>query len=314
MVIMDMDMDTYKCPTCSKCFKYESQFNRHCKAGKCYKTFKCTYCDKSYSYLKSLNKHIQKCHNGTGIGGIGKENDNSRTISTKKIEVDDNQSWGTNNRVSSVKSGNGSGSGNGIGNCDKDTNQTLAEVVTQMKIELEETKRDLNRVKEKPTYVNIENFNANITVVSRDFFAELYQSLGSEEALRVINQASRDNQPLKLVDKLYIEGRDSNQYPIACKDRFHFRYLDDNKDLIDDKDGSRITRQIIGGVQDAMMSANNKLILQGIRRGNTDFLFSEQYNLPKIQDNLLNINPNNVKNELVQRFTNPKHPFFRDNI
>lgn len=272
----------YKCPNCIKTFQYESQYQRHRNAGKCYKANKCPNCSKTYSYLKSLNKHIEKCPYRF----------QAETETDTETKVNSEQkSTLTINKQSS-----------------------LEEVVCQMKNELEETKKDLNRVKKRPTFVNIENLNANITFISRDLYSELQQSLGSEEALRIINQASRENQPLKLVDKLYLEGRSSDQYPIACKDSFHFRYLDDNRDLVDDKDGSQITRQIVSGVQDAMMLANNRVILQGINCGNTDYLFSEQYDLPKIQTNVLNINQNSVKDELAQRFTNPKHPFFAENI
>lgn len=150
-------METNVCPNCGKHFQYRSQFMRHNKSRRCYRPNRCVYCSKTYSYVKSLRRHIEKCPY--------RRSDDSLTEYVGEISYIDKETGGENSRGNEER-----GSGNESGGQGE---EDLKQFVNKIANELEETKRDLNKVKEQPTYVNIENLYNNITIISGDFYGEL---------------------------------------------------------------------------------------------------------------------------------------------
>ena len=107
--------------------------------------------------------------------------------------------------------------------------------------------------------------------------------------------------------KLYIEDRNPDDYPIACRDKYHFRYLDDQKRVVDDHGGSTIGNTVSQRLTDAVEHAVHDFEIEG--HGNSVYSLE---NVQLLKERLAQLDKDSVIKELAYITNNPNHPFFRE--
>jgi hypothetical protein len=170
---------------------------------------------------------------------------------------------------------------------DPDVSDVLLEKIERLQRELEE-------VKNQPSV----HHHWNI-VVGMNFFDELVQKMGKGHAIKYLSDIATEKKPLDVINKLYLEGTEPTSYPIACQDHNHFRYIDDQHRVIDDKGGHGISKIVSRGVRHALLLAANEA--------------NDCYNIAPIQSYAADMIPNDqVVNGLALMTSIPNHPFFTD--
>lgn len=144
---------------------------------------------------------------------------------------------------------------------------------------------------------NTTNYNNWKVVVGDDAYYKLIEKLGKEEALSLLT----GGKPIDMARRLYFENLSPDQYPIACndKDKMHFRFINSDKEIVDDKGGSKINSTILSGIHNAMIRAVNETMKDPTTE-----------NLRNLQSRLLYSLNEDVKPDLSQMSYNPDHPFF----
>ena len=177
---------------------------------------------------------------------------------------------------------------------------SLSHVYTRL-VELEEQnnalREEVAELKLKPTTTNY------IAIVGNDFYSELTNKMGRENAMKFIAESGIKH-PLSVFKKIYLDDRKPDDYPIACRDRCHFRYLDSQKNMVDDRDGKNIGNVVSKGLSDAVQNAVHDFEIEG--HGNT------VYGIQQLKRSLMQLDQHSVIKELAYITNNPNHPFFRD--
>lgn len=164
---------------------------------------------------------------------------------------------------------------------------------------LQEEIKQLREEKMKPQQVYQQVNNYNI-VVSPDAFGQLVNKYGKDTAISILTQKTTT----EVAKKLYFAAVKPDQYPIACRNQNHFRYINDKHEIIDDLGGDTISDMVSTNVKNAMITAANEVISAGTGINN----------VTEIQTNLArNTNTDHLMDDLAQISFNPSHPFFRCN-
>lgn len=151
----------------------------------------------------------------------------------------------------------------------------------------------------------------NLTVITDDIFSKMSSEMGTENAIKFLMEALRsDTECLDIVDRVYLNAPDPNQYPIACKDLDHFRFLGPNSDIVDDIGGKIIVSKLTESVQNAMIQASSQLM----QRCDDPDILLDNLNILTLQEKLTTLpsedNQARFKRELAIKVLNPSHPFF----
>lgn len=176
--------------------------------------------------------------------------------------------------------------------------QLLMEKIKQLEAGLEE-------VKNKPTTVN----NWNI-VINQNFYTELVGLMGKDAAVSFLTSTAAKNKPIDIISKLYLNERKPDEYPIACRRGDHFRYINDQYEVVDDKGGNNIGQIVSNQIQNAYILASNEIILQQIQTSGTP----DECDLAMLQKKLSNTDIRSrrqVLKDLATVTNNPDHPFFK---
>lgn len=164
---------------------------------------------------------------------------------------------------------------------------------------IEKLERELEEVKQTP----VQHHHWNI-VLGMNFFDELVHKMGKDHAIDFLSDIAQEGKPVDVINKLYLEGTSPNEYPIACCDRNHFRYIDSEHRIVDDKGGHEISKIVTSGVHDALVSAaNESLHVHGTR---DQFNALQRY----ITDMKRSLPKDRIISELAHITSIPNHPFF----
>jgi len=169
--------------------------------------------------------------------------------------------------------------------------------------------RELEDVKSKPTTIQHHHWNI---VLGMNFFDELVQKMGSKDhAINYLTEIAAVGKPVDVIHKLYLEGNNPTSYPIACRDQNHFRYINSEHRLIDDKGGHNISKLVTNGVHDALLLAANEAIRKQVESQNYD-----SFDIQPIQQYVIDMRRKLPKNQLLSELASvtsiPDHPFFTD--
>lgn len=179
------------------------------------------------------------------------------------------------------------------------SNNTLLE-------KIEKLERELQEVKSTPAV----HHHWNI-VLGMNFFDELVTKMGKDHAINFLAGIAQDGKPVDVINKLYLEGNSPNSYPIACRDHDHFRYVDSDHRVIDDKGGHSISKIVTAGVQDALILAANEAIheqVKGMSSDQIDVGILQKY----VADMRRSLPKDRIISELAHITNIPNHPFFTD--
>lgn len=161
-------------------------------------------------------------------------------------------------------------------------------------------REEVEELKLKPTTTNY------IAILGNDFYTELTNKIGRAGAMKFLAEKGTKS-PLSVFQKLYIDDRDPDDYPIACRDKNHFRYLDEQQRMVDDHGGSTIGNTMSQRLTDAVEHAVHDFEIEG--HGNTVYGLE---NVKRLKERFAKLDQNSVIKELAYMTNNPNHPFFRD--
>lgn len=187
---------------------------------------------------------------------------------------------------------------------DTDTKPKDQSEIYHRLVQLEEQnnalREEVEELKLKPTTTNY------IAILGNDFYTELTNKIGRENAMKFIAESGTKH-PLSMFQKLYLDDRDPDDYPIACRDKYNFRYLDNQQRVVEDRGGSNIGTAVSKRLTDAMEHAFHDFQIEG--HGNTVYGLE---GVQKLRERLASLNQDSVIKELAYITNNPNHPFFRD--
>jgi hypothetical protein len=185
----------------------------------------------------------------------------------------------------------------------KEDDTTIIERLSRLEKENKLFEQQLQDQASRPQVNNYYKF----VVVGDNFYDELINVMGKSDAVDFLANAAAKGKPLDVINKLYLEGRDPNKYPIACrhaKPVSNFRYLNNKHQIVDDKGGSSLGRAVSDKIQNAMLRATNELIKDGL---------DNKYDLTHLQRTLASMgNGLHLVNDLANVTENELHPFFKD--
>lgn len=185
-------------------------------------------------------------------------------------------------------------------------NEPSEPVVNKLLRKIEHLEKELELVKNKPEV----HHHWNI-VLGMNFFEELVSKMGTDHAINFLTDIATDGGPVDVINKLYLEGNSPTSYPIACQGDTHFRYIDADHRLIDDKGGHGISKIVTSGVHEALILAANEAIHQQVMSQDYD-----HFNIAPIQkyvaDMRKSLPQDRIISELARMTRIPNHPFFKD--
>ena len=175
--------------------------------------------------------------------------------------------------------------------------------VFQRLVELEEQNTALREEVEVLKSQPVTNYN--IAILGNDFYTELVDKIGKKDTIKFLAQSC--HRPLDVFQKLYLDDCKPDNYPVACRDELHFRYLDNDKKMVDDRGGSSIGTVVSKQITNAMINAvndcqNTVYSLDDIETIRNKLIL----NLEKDRDRMIK--------DLADITNNPNHPFFRDEV
>ena len=122
----------------------------------------------------------------------------------------------------------------------------------------------------------------------------------------------------KIIEKSYLEDLGSDDYPFSCKKRYHFRYYDKNNEMIDDVNGTLLSKAIHKGIQNAALTAIIIIIKKHIDNNSNSKELYDTYDLAQLQTLVYKMTRDNsqvkIKKYLAERTLNPNHPYFKAQI
>jgi len=150
-------------------------------------------------------------------------------------------------------------------------------------------------------------------VITDDLYDQIVNQVGKRECIRFLFQ-SMDLDIVTIVDKVYLSGKDKDQYPIACKNKTHFRFIGTDHKLVDDINGNLIVSTVIKSVQNAYLKASADLIQGHMEDNQIDTLY-KKYDIRSVHKRIKQISTTvqreRLRQGLVNKVTNPIHPFFQ---
>ena len=174
---------------------------------------------------------------------------------------------------------------------------------------IQKLEQELEHVKNKPTTVE-QHHHWNI-VLGMNFFDELVHKMGKNHAINYLTEIAQEGKPVDVINKLYLEGTVPTKYPIACRDQDHFRYIDADHKVVDDKGGVGLSKLVSTGVHEALILAANEAIHEQVSSQNYDC-----FNIEPIQryvaDMRNSLPEDRIIDELAHITNIPNHPFFTD--
>jgi len=132
----------------------------------------------------------------------------------------------------------------------------------------------------------------NCVIVGADVYQDMVDKLGRDNAIDYLTNENVDE--VDVIEKLYLNDQDPSKYSIACHDNRHFRYLNEERQVIDDRGGDKVKQLVESRVHSAMLYASNQ-------------------RESKVSDNVQDMITGN-KGDIIEKLSkvtyNPGHPFF----
>ena len=209
-----------------------SHVNRKCR----HRNIVCSHCGSRFTMDTSFSRHLagSKCAEADAEAEVDVEKMYERRI---KVAV---------RHQTTPHTGDGLGSGGSSGSIPGAS--ILMEKIQKLEQELE-------TVKNKTTTVH------HWIVMGGNFYDDLVTKMGGRDhAVNYLASVASEGKPIDIISKLYLEGKSPENYPIACRDEDHFRYMDSDHQLVDDIGGHSIKKVVTSGIHDALVLSKNILI------------------------------------------------------
>lgn len=169
--------------------------------------------------------------------------------------------------------------------------------------ELHSLRQRVQKMENEPRY-------NNWIIIGSDMFNDMIEKYGREEALTYLTRSAITGDTVDVIKKLYLDGVSPERYPIACKNYHHFRYLNDKREVIDDRGGQSVRKIFSDRAHRAMVLATTEMMKDELNTDEDDAgdLFRK---LGDVQCQLASIHTLDI-DRLAGITNNPNHPFFLD--
>jgi hypothetical protein len=192
-----------------------------------------------------------------------------------------------------------------ISNITDSIKDTVAKTVEYSVSKVEDSVSEVKElIKNRPPVLNV--------YIGDNVYDDLVKKMGKKDAVDFLIRAASDNDPLSVIDKLYLDDIDKEDWPIAYRNG-EFKYISEKKEMIIDRTGNRIGK-LFGKVHNAMIQAVSEMINNNLNGTAEDINgMYDTYNMLRIQRNLYKIcgKTDIFCNRLRNKVTNPVHPFFQ---
>ena len=271
-----------QCSKCNRIFVSLKGLKRHKSSSACERAqkvtlFQCKYCTKYFSYRSGLSRHkknfCKKANEYNELQQIKTVSGKKRKKISIKPKSKINPLSGLTKSLASLK-----------------TTSTISKLI-------------------KPR----SKIHVDIGTIATDMLELLTIKLGDIPAIELLLTNFISKNYIKIINASYLDGKSSDNYPMACSGEYHFRYIDENYMLIDDANGEKLVKTIINNIQNAALIASNKLIRKYMGENKVGDLF-EVYDLGQIQkgvcDMFKDVSQIHIKKLIANRVLNPNHQFF----
>jgi len=179
---------------------------------------------------------------------------------------------------------------------------------------------EINRLRARVQKMENEPRYNNWIIIGSDMFSEMIEKYGRSEALTFLTKSALTGDSVDVIKKLYLDGVSPEKYPIACRDYHHFRYLNDKREVIDDRGGQSVRKIFTDRAHKAMVLATNEMMQEEFDQYQpdpdtldpTDEDIGEMFRkLGDVQCRLSSVHALDLE-RLAGMTNNPNHPFFRE--
>ena len=195
----------------------------------------------------------------------------------------------------------------------KQNTHAMSELSGRMLLQkIENLEKELEKVKNQPTTIHQWNI-----VLGSNFYEELVSKMGKADAISFLTSIAVQGNGIDVIRKLYLENSAPDDYPIACQNTDHFRYIDSDHQLVDDKGGQSIGRLVSSGIHNAIILAANEMISQQVAGDtNENQSYDRHDTIISIQSHIAGLchsmTTERIVSDLAHVTCNPNHPFFLD--
>ena len=309
-----------KCKACGSYFSTKSNLNQHirksCNKGIISATkHQCEHCNKYFSTKSSLTRHINKSckKRKRKIMIVPKKSTRDALIrSEKQCETLTLALELALKQLTKQKPLSQESQGQNQSQSQSQSQSHIYNALSKIKDVFESKKESV-----MDTSLPEPDKDNNHSILSDNILETLTNQLGDEESVRFLMTNFLKKHYEKIIDAAYLQGKKSDKYPMACRDGYHFRYLDDNGKLIDDNGGDEIVKVMIYHIQNAVLRVTNLLIKKYVGDSDTNPLY-DTFDIGKVQSELCEISKPRIKAKikkfLSKRVLNPNHPFFDSRV
>ena len=118
------------------------------------------------------------------------------------------------------------------------------------------------------------------------------------------DSCSKNKSSIEVFQKLYLDGKSPDNYPVACRDQLHFRYLDPDRKVVDDRYGQGIGKLVSNQLINTYLLAANDIMSR-------DKLSVNELKLLQERAACISTKANTLTEQLATLTKNPNHPFFK---
>ena len=136
--------------------------------------------------------------------------------------------------------------------------------------------------------------------------------MGEKPAIDFIARSAMEGNAMGIFEKLYLDDKDVESYPIACRDNSEYRFK--HEDKLTSKKAREMSDLINEKVVNCIINASIYIINRTIKGGEEikGTMFDGIYNLKKIQGaaQKINLKKEMFFNKLTKKIKVKDHPFF----
>lgn len=170
----------------------------------------------------------------------------------------------------------------------------------------------ITKLEDELEEIKISKISQNINICKGDIYTNIIEKMGENGNKFIMDEVISGNYD-KLIDYIYVIS--NPPHPIACKPKYHFRYLDDDQNIIDDVGGHLFISKMSALIQNALLQANAHITnsYMNMESNNEDHIYND-YDMRQVQEKINKLSrPQELfkfRELLMNRFSDPNHPFF----
>lgn len=162
----------------------------------------------------------------------------------------------------------------------------------------------INNIEKDPKQIN--NVLQVFCVGPKDNYLDmLTESWGFERAIEYVKDCALSNLTgdIKLIEKIYFDGKDPHDYPIKIHDkkRCNLSFVDENNEKIIDQKGSKLAQRLSNNLQNSYLKGVNYLINRNIENRLCPNKFLEEYDIQSWNQHIYDLSDFRRQKQVIQQ-------------